>query len=351
MTIGGILWMATVGLWAVGFVLLARLRRRGSGAGGAGGDAASVSVIIPARNEERNLPTLLRSLAAQSAKPREIVVVDDGSTDRTAVVARELGATVIASQELPEGWQGKTWACHQGARAASGDWLLFVDADTWFEEEGLSRIVAEATGGAFSAGPYHAVRRPYESLSLFFNLAMAAGTVPDGLMGQMLLVDRESYRRVGGHEAVKGRVLENFWLAERFRAAGVRVRSAMVRGAFGIRMYPNGVRELAEGWTKGFASGAGRTPAIVLAQVVAWMSGLLLAPIGLLAVGDWLWWAPVYLACAAQVRWASRQVGSFGLASALLYPLPLVFFLGVFARSMWHSGRRVTWKGRTVRAD
>ena len=146
-----ILLLVTLGLWAAGFLLLGRLRRC-SAARAAG--FASVSVIIPARNEEHNLPTLLRSLASQPAKPREIIVVDDGSTDRTAEIARQLGATVIASQPLPDGWRGKTWACHQGAQAATGELLLFLDADTWFEPDGLARILAGYTPAALSqSGP------------------------------------------------------------------------------------------------------------------------------------------------------------------------------------------------------
>ena len=174
---------------------------------------STLTIIIPARNEEHNLPVLLRSLNAQETRPAEVIVVDDGSTDRTATIARELGARVIASQQpLPEGWRGKTWACHQGAQAARGERLLFLDADTWFEPGGLDKILAAHVSGAFSVGPYHVVHRPYEQLSLFFNINMTAGTVPGGLFGQMLLVDRDSYRTVGGHETVKGRILENFWL-------------------------------------------------------------------------------------------------------------------------------------------
>jgi 4,4'-diaponeurosporenoate glycosyltransferase len=310
-----------------------------------------VSVIIPARNEQHNLPTLLRSLASQAVKPREILVVDDGSTDRTAEVARQLGATVIASKLLPDGWRGKTWACHQGAQAATSDVLLFVDADTRFEPGGLARILSIYTDGAFSVGPYHAVRKPYEDLSLFFNFNMTVGTVPRGLFGQMLLVDRESYRRVGGHETVRGRVLENFWLAGEFRAAGISVRSVAGWGVFSFRMYPNGLRELVEGWTKGFASGAGQTPGGTLFLIVIWMIGLMLAPLGWLVTGDWLRWGAAYLLCAAQVCWFSRKVGGFRWYSALLYPLPLIFFFVVFAWSVLRSGKRVSWKGREIRAD
>jgi 4,4'-diaponeurosporenoate glycosyltransferase len=284
-------------------------------------------------------------------KPHEILVVDDCSTDRTAEVARQLGAKVIASKPLPDGWRGKTWACHQGAQAATGELLLFVDADTWFEADGFAHILSGYTGGAFSVGPYHAVRKPYEQLSLFFNCNMAAGTVPRGLFGQMLLVDRESYRRVGGHQAVRGRILENFWLAGQFRVACIPVQSVMGRGVFAFRMYPNGLRELIGGWTKGFASGAGQTPRGTMFLIVMWMIGLVLPPLCGLITGDWLRWGAVYLLCAAQVAWFGRQVGAFRWLSSLLYPLPLIFFFVVFAWSMARSGRRVSWKGREIRAD
>jgi 4,4'-diaponeurosporenoate glycosyltransferase len=344
-----ILLLVALALWSAGFLLLGCLRRcaRASTAG----PLPSVSIIIPARNEEHNLPTLLRSLVSQQVKPREIIVVDDGSTDRTADLARQLGARVVPSLPLPEGWRGKTWACHQGAQAAASDLLLFLDADTWFEPEGLARVLAIYPGGAFSAGPYHAVQKAYEDLSLFFNFAMTVGTLPDGLFGQMLLVDRESYRRVGGHETVQGRVLETFWLAARFRKAGVPVRSVSGRGLFSFRMYPNGLADLLEGWIKGFASGAGQTPRGTLLIIVLWMIGLMLAPMGLLVTGDWLGWGLFYLLCAAQVAWLSRLVGTFRWLTALFYPVPLIFFFVVFFWSVLRSGRTVTWKGREIRAD
>ena len=344
-----ILLLLTLALWSVGFRLLGRLRCCAEASGAAA--PLSVSVVIPARNEERNLPTLLRSLASQPVKPHEIIVMDDRSTDRTAEVARQFGATVTTSKPLAEDWRGKTWACHQGAEAATGDLLLFVDADTWFEPDGLAHILTGYTGGALSVGPYHAVRKLYEELSLFFNFNMTVGTVPYGLFGQMLLVDRESYRRVGGHEIVKGRILENFRLAEQFRAAGIPVRSVTGRGVFSFRMYPNGLRELVEGWTKGFASGAGQMARGTLLLIVGWMIGLMLAPLGWLVAGDWLWWGVAYLLCAVQVAWLSRLVGAFRWFTAVLYPLPLIFFFLVFAWSVLRSGKQVHWKGREILAD
>jgi len=344
-----ILLLVTLLLWLAGFLLLGRLRPCAEFS--TPPPSPSASVIIPARNEERNLPTLLRSLASQPMKLHEIIVVDDGSTDRTAELARQLGARVIPSQPVPEGWRGKTWACHQGAQVATGQLFLFVDADTWFEPEGLAHALSAYNSGAFSIGPYHAVQKPYEDLSLFFNLNMILGTVPNGLFGQMLLVDRQSYQRIGGHETVRGRILENFWLATQFCAAGIPVRSVTGWSVLSFRMYPNGLGELIRGWTKGFASGAGQTPRGTLLLIVAWMIGLTLAPLGGLVTGDWLRWGVAYLLCAAQVAWFSRLAGAFRWYTAVLYPIPLIFFFVVFAWSILRSGKRVQWKGREILAD
>jgi 4,4'-diaponeurosporenoate glycosyltransferase len=335
-------------LTAAGWVVAARFARRASAARATAG---RLSIIIPARNEAHNLPQLLASISSQNVRPHELIVVDDASTDRTAEVARTHGATVIASAPLPDGWRGKTWACHQGASAASGELLCFMDADTWFEPGGLAHVLAIYPGGALSVLPYHAVRRPYEDLSMFFNISMAAGTVPDGLAGQFLLVGRAELALAGGHEAVKGKVLENFRLAGMFRAAGIPVRCASGRGIVSFRMYPQGLASLIEGWTKGFAAGAGHTPPLILALVVAWMSGLMLPPLCAVLTGHWPLWLGAWVLGAAQLALIARRLGAFGWANILLYPLPLCFFFAVFAWSAMRSGKKVSWKGREIHAD
>ncbi|MGQ9651371.1 MAG: glycosyltransferase [Phycisphaerae bacterium] len=352
--------LIALALWLVGFIILGRLLGRRAAVVTPGNtpdplSAAALSVIIPARNEEHNLPTLLRSLASQSVRPREIIVVDDDSTDQTAEIARGFGATVISSEPLPDGWRGKTWACWQGARAASGELLLFVDADTWLEPEGLPNILNGRADGVLSVGPYHAVRRPYEQLSAFFNLLMTAGTGafrllggrPNGLFGQMLLVHRDDYWRVQGHEAVKGHILENFYLAERFRDHGVSLRCLIGKGAFAFRMYPDGLGQLIEGWAKGFASGAAQTSTALMLLIVIWIVGMVLCPY--LLTREWTGLA-VYLLYAAQLHLLLRRIGAFHWCTALLYPVPLVFYFVVFTLSMLRSRTQVTWKGRTIRA-
>ncbi len=355
-----IFFAITLGLWLVGFGVFWRLPVPQGAPRPA--PYPSLSIIIPARNEEANLPTLLRSMALQTAQPREVIVVNDGSTDRTAAVARELGATVLEAPPLPDGWRGKPWACHQGAALASGDLLLFLDADTWFEPGGLRKILDAylAGGGVLSVGPYHAVQRPYEELSAFFNLAMTAGMgaftlrgsalFPRGLFGQMLMVNRAAYFRVKGHEAVKDRILENFALARHFQAAGVPLHCYGGKGVLAFRMYPHGLKELVEGWTKAFASGAGGTARPLLALIVAWMCGMFFA-LNLLV------WQPstaslgLYLLFALQLYAMLRRIGAFRWVTALLYPVPLIFFCAVFAWSATRSQGPVKWKGRIVNAD
>lgn len=358
------LLLVTLAQWTAGFLVLGRLRECVSAAACKSPSAEGLSLIIPARNEEENLPTLLRSLAAQSVRPGEIIVVDDASTDHTAEVARQNGARVVNSLPLPEGWRGKTWACHQGAQAATGQKLMFLDADTWFEPEGLARVLAEfqdAGGGALSVAPYHVIRDFHEQFSACFNLVMLAGTgaftvlgdrYPQrGLLGQFLLIDLAAYQRAGGHEAVKGRILENFWFSKQLRNANVPLRCRSGRGVFSFRMYSAGWRQLVEGWTKGFASGAGQTPLPILLLIIVWLGGLFFAPIGVVTTGAPLLWLAVYGLCAAQVYRLLRRAGTFHWSAAIFYPVLVLFFFAVFTGSVFRSGKTVSWKGRKIRAD
>jgi 4,4'-diaponeurosporenoate glycosyltransferase len=171
------------------------------------------------------------------------------------------------------------------------------------------------------------------------------------LLGPFLLIDRSAYQRSGGHEAVKGRILENLWLSKQLQAAKVPMRCRSGRGVFSFRMYPEGWRPLVEGWMKGFASGAGRTPLPILLLIIAWLGGLSFAPIGVVTSGMPLLWLGVYGLCAVQVAWLLRRAGTFHWSAAIFYPVLVLFFFAVFACSVFRSGKMVSWKGRKIRAD
>jgi len=322
-----------------------------------------VSVIIPARNEEQNLPALLHSLRDSSVEPQEIIVVDDGSSDATALVASRLGARVIASRELPVGWTGKTWACAQGAEAATAEWLLFLDADAFFAPGGFAAVAALCgrevdKASALSVLPYHLVQKPYEQLSFFFNLLMAFGAGGFGLagegrlFGQSLLMGRGLYEQCGGHAAVRGAILENFALAAKIKAAGGRCVCRGGAGVLQMRMFPQGFAQLCEGWTKAFADGAAASDRRVLLLTVLWLSQLFAT--GILVVVAHGWWRGgfvlLYLCFAVQLARMARPIGSYGVLTFLLYPLPLLFFFAIFGQSLQRRvfKRKVSWRGRQL---
>ncbi|MBS1801870.1 MAG: glycosyltransferase [Acidobacteria bacterium] len=322
-----------------------------------------VSVIIPARNEEKILPRLLASIQPEQSMETEIIVVDDNSTDATAEVARRAGATVLQGSTLPAGWTGKTWACAQGAEIAQGEMLLFLDADTWLAPEGLHRYLSawdEVADRqmALSFLPYHVMKAPYEQLSLFFNLLMAFGAGGFGaigsprLFGQNLLISRELYNACGGHSAVRSHILENFAMAERIEAVGGRCVCLGGRETIHLRMFPEGLAQLCESWKKAFADGAASSDGVVLSCSIVWLSALCTVFL-LLCFAPWplrALAAILYLAAAAQVFSFARQVGTYSFISALLYPIPLVFFFGLFGSSLLSRAlhRQVSWRGRRV---
>lgn len=322
-----------------------------------------VSVIIPARNEERNLPRLLASIQTTPSLVGEIIVVDDGSTDATAKVAQSAGATVLQGVVLPDGWTGKTWACAQGAQAAQGDLLLFLDADTWFGPEGMLRLLSgwEKHGGrqvALSVLPYHVTEAPYEQLSLFFNLLMAFGAGGFGalgkpkLFGQCLLISRELYQACGGHGAVRGRILENLAMAGHIEDAGGHCVCIGGRETINLRMFPEGLGQLCESWRKAFADGAEASGGAVLAVSIVWLSALCTVFL-LLCFLPWPLRALaliLYIAGVFQVFSFGRQIGTFRLSAAVLYPISLLFFFALFTSSLVNRmlRRQVTWRGRRV---
>ena len=350
--------------WLVGFWLLWSIPRCR-----AWGRAVldRVDVIVPARNEERTLPVLLASLASQEPPPAEVVVVDDSSTDGTVEVARRAGATVVPCGPLPSGWTGKSWACWTGVQATASPTLVFLDADTELAPGGLARVVGEQAhrGGLVSVQPFHVTERPYERLSAFFNVVSMMGVdafgpaaahrrrAPTGAFGPCLVASRDDYLAAGGHEAVRTRVVEDVALARRFTEAGRPVTCLGGRATVAFRMYPGGVRQLVEGWTKNFATGAGATRPLTLVLVSLWLSGCISAAWYLAAgtVGRGVA-AALYAAYAAQLAWMLARIGRFGAATPLAYPVPLAFFLVVFARSLvlTHVRGEVRWRGRAVPA-
>jgi 4,4'-diaponeurosporenoate glycosyltransferase len=332
-----------------------------------------IAVVIPARNEERALPGLLASLANQSLRPDEIIVVDDDSSDGTGAVARSAGATVVNPPSLPPGWLGKTWACHHGAMSASAGLLLFLDADVILAPAAVAAIVAEHArqGGLVSAQPAHLTVDLYEQLSAVCNVVTMMGTGsfswpprrPVSMaFGPCLLIARDDYQAVGGHAhpAVRLQVAEDIALARRMRELG-RPVSVLAGGELvGFRMYPDGLGQLVEGWTKMIGNGARLTSMPLQLAVTLWVTGALLGArrgISVLValstrrVGrDTAVDAAVYATWVVEMSWLMGQVGRWRRITPLAFPVPLVAFVALMVRSglLVARHRPATWRGRVV---
>ncbi|CAB5063776.1 MAG: glycosyltransferase [Actinobacteria bacterium] len=326
-------------------------------------------VIIPARNEAASIGLLLSDLASLPQSGNRVLIINDHSTDSTVEIASGFaGVEVIDAPDLPEGWTGKSWACHIGfeyLRTTTEDHdrgLVFFDADVRVDPDVVQLLVDQqsATGALVSVQPWHQTKRPYEKLSALFNVialvgtAMSSPTRSSGAFGPVLVTTPADYQLAGGHEQVRDQVVEDLALAANYRLSGQRVE--LFRGAEAVRfrMYPNGLRQLSEGWAKNFATGAGSTHPLRLLAAVVWLTSLGSATaLGIEAIsGSQSPWTALalYIAFTAQLAWMFRQVGNFGLATAAVFPLLLGFFFCVFGWSLWRTyvRRSVTWSGRAI---
>ena len=338
---------------------------------------AEISVVIPARNEAETLPNLLGSLATQGMSPHEIIVVDDQSEDATASIAARHGVRVIPAGDRPSGWLGKPWASSVGAREATGRLLLFLDADVHLRPEALEMLARASMAvspswphslATISVQPYHRTGRYSERLALLFNILVFVGAArrTRGLLltmegsccfGPSILCGRDDYLAFGGHESIRGSVLDDLDLGRQFVRSGVPVRSFSGRGIIDFRMYPGGFRDLLDGFTKNILLGARRSGYWFQVLAVLWMTGLIAAPIyiamsasaGLLS--EFVIAVVFYTFFAIQFAAAGHRLGNFGPLPALLYPIHVLVFLFVLARStlLAVTGRSVSWKGRDLR--
>jgi len=244
-----------------------------------------VSILVPARDEERSIGACVSSLLAQDYPDFELLVLDDNSSDRTAAITRDLigGGSrhrLISGEPLPDGWCGKNWACHQLSQAAAGEWLLFTDADTVHSPGALSAAVAMALGARadlLSAWPRLITLTLGERLIIpvlhiialgWFPLAairflqahprVAARMPPHilrgwgGANGQFMLFRRTAYERIGGHAAIRDHIVEDVAMGRevaRRIPEGMRLVNCDASRLIDCRMYRS-FRETCDGFTK-----------------------------------------------------------------------------------------------------
>ncbi len=347
------------------------------------GTMPSVSIIVPARNEERNIGRCVTSLLEQDYDDYEVIVVDDGSTDKTAAILDEIAHKhpqshklwVLRLRDLPEGWAGKPHALHMGVQEARGDWLLFTDADTWHEPQALRFAVQKATTEGIDLlslgtqqelpGFWNKVMMPmaYLGISMQYPLRLVNDpTSPVAIAnGQYILLRRAVYDIVGGYARpdLRNTLLDDRDLARTVKKVGFRLQLIDGRGLVHVHMY-SGLRETWRGWRKNVFLGSRGGLAFVLLQLiglpmVAIMPFLLpllglvngrkkrrissteVEAAGLLEMG----------AALAYRWWMDKQLG-VPWYYAFTSPLAATLFGGILAQSAWNilTRKGVDWRGR-----
>jgi chlorobactene glucosyltransferase len=346
------------------------------------GEVPLISVIIPARNEERNIDRCLQSLFKQSYPDIEFIVVDDRSSDETPRILSELEKAdarlhIVHGVELPPGWAGKPHALVQGAAAARGEWLCFMDADT-FAEPGLLwstyRTAMEQQADMFSILTEQELGSFWERtiLPLVF-LGLSYGFpaqrvndphAPDAIAnGQFILVKRSVYEKIGGHTAVKSRIDEDKAIAILAKHSGYRLIIADGRMVARTRMYTS-LAEMWEGWTKNIYLGlqdrlwlllfGAFLGLVVSVMLPLWLFGGIVClasgggnPAVVVTIEAAVLWIYLILKRLEACR-AFRISGGY----AFTFPLGALIFTCMMTASAYNviSGRGVLWKGRRYKA-
>jgi chlorobactene glucosyltransferase len=350
----------------------------------------TVSIILPARNEERNIRRCVTSLLEQETAENEryeVLVVDDASTDGTARILQEIAREhpnrerlrVLRVEVLPAGWAGKPHALHTGVQQAHGDWLLFTDADTWHAPQALHAALTQAIANKtdlFSFGTaqvlpgfWEKVMMPMAYLGISMNYPPKLVNDPASPVaianGQYLLIRRSVYEALGGYARpeLRGTLLDDLDLARLVKRQGYRLRIVDGRDLVQVRMY-QGLGETWRGWRKNVFLGSRGGVAFVLLQLIG-LPIMTIAPFLLplllsrQKVRNALRLIPKAAAGVALLElapplayrlWENRELG-VPCYYAFTHPLAGALFAGILAQSTWRvlTGKGVDWRGRRYR--
>lgn len=333
-----------------------------------------ISAIIAARNEEASIARAVESVAAQP-EVGEVIVANDQSTDRTGAILAELAlripkVKILSTHELPAGWTGKNYAASLGAASATGDWLLFTDADTYHLPGAARRALADAADHdaalvsyspeqeMASFGERALIPFVYCRLSAIYSFARVNDpSRPDAAAnGQFLMIRRDAYDAIGGHASVAWQILEDVALARRVKQAGYAIYFSAPSGVIRTRMYRS-FGSMWQGWTKNLYPLVGGKPSsllLELLQATPILEAILLifvafyadgshVPRGHLAIalgGGLLLYAHLRYLIALHQNLFPLSYVQYYVAGLCLYPVALI-------ASWWKNTHgAVAWKGR-----
>jgi chlorobactene glucosyltransferase len=359
--------------------------------------APLISFCVPARNEERNIRACVEGLLAQNYPNFEVIVLDDRSTDKTSEILRQLAMEsdssshsqgvlskqerapalhIIHGSDLPTGWAGKPHALYQASATAGGEWLCFVDADTFLSPEALASCYAKALetkADMFTIMTFQVTGTFWEKVVMpLVMTALSVGFSPrkvndpnrkDAIAnGQFILIKRSVYDAIGGHESVKDQIVEDKAISEQVKWNGYRLIVADGMQVARTRMYTS-LPEMWEGWTKNIYLGLRDQPSLMLLGLfgafLLFVTAILLPIWPLLGIFWFLnggGWTAATVILTSIILWAyiinARAQVAQKLKISPWYawttPLGAGIFAAMMATSTFRvlSGKGVIWKGR-----
>jgi chlorobactene glucosyltransferase len=349
-------------------------------------DAPLVSICIPARNEENNIRRCVEAALGQDYPNIEVIVLDDRSTDTTLtqlteIASRDSRLIPIHGSDLPVGWAGKPHALFQASAVACGEWLCFVDADTFLKPQAISSVYAKALeteADLFTVMNEQILGSFWEKVVMpLVMTALSVGFSPrkvndpsrrDAIAnGQFILIRRSVYDLIGGHEKVKDQIVEDKAISEQVKWNGHRLVIADGMQVVSTRMYTS-LATMWEGWTKNIYLGLRDHPAMLLLGAFGATLALIAAlfmPIWPLLGLAWYFkgggWLAIGVIIKSLIVWGfllyARIQVARGMKISAWYALTIPLGAGVFAAMMltsaWKviSGEGVIWKGRTYHPE
>ncbi|MEM1156870.1 MAG: glycosyltransferase [Verrucomicrobiota bacterium] len=334
---------------------------------------SKISVLIPARNEEACIGACLESLTQQNAELYEILVLDDHSEDGTADIIeewcqRDSRVHRLSGKDLPAGWTGKAWACHQLSEQASGIALVFTDADTMHHPDSIGAALCTLLlkdADMISLWPYQRTQTVAEKLVVPFVHILLLVFLPHWMPGrwrslgaangQFIAFLRGGYDEIGGHAAVKNHLVEDVSLARLAKVAGLKVINADGSRLVTCRMYEC-LADIWEGFSKNLRAGCdGSVFAFLMLQGIQCFClflPFLWFVIGLVSCAEWLPWVALQLIGIYLIRFLLVWRVKHSIRGAILHPFGQVLELCIALNSwLQFSQGEMTWKGRTYSAN
>ena len=335
----------------------------------------SITVIVPARNEEDAVRACLESLLGQDYANLRIIAVDDRSTDATGAIMDELAALnqerlrALHIRELPAGWLGKTHAMALAARHAIAinqpEYLLFTDADVLFQPDAIRRSLAQVVATEadhFVNFPTPIIKSVGEGMLLGYLGVMSLWATRPWLasnpakrdfigIGAFNLVRTSAYQKLGGFDSLRMEILEDLTLARRVKQAGLGQRVAFAPGMVSVHWAP-GAAGVVRVMTKNlFAICDFRVLAMLFAAL--WLTVFCLGPVVWLALPATRTPATLALAAIAVLYVVSRRHSRISAWYALLFPAGAALFVFSLLRSTFATlrDRGVTWRGTFYSLD